>query len=150
MGYITNNINTAAAENTAAIYNNPYIIENENVIVDLTLVYDISKNDKDFVCKIIHTFLKNMPDTLNQIGQNLSKKDWENVSISAHLAKSSLSVVKIAKMFDCVLQIEKTINNKENHDTIPALVIEIKEQFLFASEILNKEFPPKIVRFNNL
>lgn len=134
------NENMLAGRNAAVTPDNPYIIENENVSIDVSMLYDISGNDKSFIYTMVQVFLKNMPNSLNKIQQSLNNQDWEDVYRSAHSAKSSLSVIKIKEMFDWVVQIEENVIKKTSLDSVPDLVEKIKKKYLFAEEILNERF----------
>lgn len=119
------------------------IVENENVSVDVGILYDVAGNDKNFIYRTINTFLKKMPDTLNKIQQGINNLDWDNVSTSAHSAKSSLSVIKVGEMLDWIIQLEDNAKSKANLDSVPGLVKKIKEKYFFAEEILNRQFKAK-------
>lgn len=119
---------------------NIYVIENENISVDLSILYEISGNDKNFVYRTVSAFLKNMPQTLNKIQQSVSNLDWENVYFSAHSAKSSLFIIKADDMLDWMIRLEENAKNKVNLDNVSGLVKKIKEKYFFAEEILNDRF----------
>lgn len=122
--------------------NNPYILKNENVCVDITMLYQISGNDEDYIHLMVQTFLNTMPDNLRKIEQGIESRDWENVYRSAHYTKSPLSVIKINEMLDWVLQIEENANKKAGLDILPGLIKKIKEKFFFAEQLLNEKFKP--------
>lgn len=128
---------------TAINDDNIYIIENENISVDISILYEISGNDKNFACRTVNTFLRNMPQTLNKIQQSVNNLDWENVYISAHSAKSSLFVIKAGDMLDWMIRLEEDAKNKINLDHVPDLVKKIIEKYSFAEEILNERFSKK-------
>lgn len=116
--------------------NSNYLLQNGDVVIDISMLYEISDNDKNFILTMVRTFLKNMPVTLQNLEQGLNNKDWEQVYKAAHSAKSSLSVLKIKQMLDLVLQIEENALNKINLDNVPALADKIKQTFFFAEQIL--------------
>ena len=132
--------NVLAERDNASTESNPYILENENVSVDLSMLYDISAKDKNFINKMVITFLKHMPVTLRELEQSLNNQDWENVYKAAHSAKSSLSIIKIEEMFNGIIQIEENARNRVSLDSIPGVVEKIKRKFLFAEEILKAKF----------
>ncbi|MCW3105961.1 MAG: multi-sensor hybrid histidine kinase [Segetibacter sp.] len=119
---------------------NPYILVNKNISVDLSMLYDISGDDENYISVMVQTFLENMPNTLKKIDETLLNEDWEGLFRAAHYAKSSLSVIKISEMFDAVLAIEGNAKNKTNFQALPGLVKKINESFLIAEEILSKKF----------
>ncbi|HEX8278140.1 MAG TPA: response regulator [Segetibacter sp.] len=125
------------------ISNNPYILGNKNVVVDVSMLYDISGNDEGYICTMVHTFLENMPLTLKRIDDSLAAGDWENLFKSAHYAKSSLSVIKIGDMFEWVVEVEGSAKKKTNLDALPDLVKKIKEKFTLAEQVLVEKFGAK-------
>lgn len=131
------------AKQSSVTIHNSYILENENVTVDVSMLYDVSGNDKNFIYKTVGTFLRNMPDTLNKIQSSLNNQDWEGVYKSAHSAKSSFSVIKIGGVLDWLVQIEDYCRNKTSLDSVPELLKKIKERYFFAEKILNESFPTK-------
>lgn len=123
-------------DKNASTNNSNYLLQNGDVVIDISMLYEISDNDKNFILTMVRTFLKNMPVTLQNLEQGLNNKDWEQVYKAAHSAKSSLSVLKIKQMLDLVLQIEENALNKINLDNVPALADKIKQTFFFAEQIL--------------
>lgn len=122
------------------ISDNPYILGNENVAVDVSMLYDISGNDENYIHTMVQTFLENMPVTIGKIEKSLEDKDWENLYKSAHYAKSSLSVIKIGELFEWVVKVEVNAKNKINLETLPGLVEKIKEKYLLAERVLAEKF----------
>lgn len=123
-------------DKNASTNNSNYLLQNGDVVIDISMLYEISDNDKNFILTMVRTFLKNMPVTLQNLEQGLNNKDWEQVYKAAHSAKSSLSVLKIKQMLDLVLQIEENALNKINLDNVPALADKIKQTFFLAEQIL--------------
>ena len=121
----------------------PPIICNENISIDISMLYEISGNDENFITTMLQTFLKTMPGTIKKMEESLDSQDWENVYRSAHFAKSSLSVIKIGEMLDRVMQAELIAKNETDLDLLPGLVEKIKEKFLFAEALLNERILSK-------
>lgn len=124
----------------AEISSNPYILSNKNVVVDVSMLYDILGNDESYIFEMVQTFRENMPNTISMIEQSLKIQDWDNVYRSAHYAKSSLSVIKINEVLDWVVKVEDSARNKTNLETLPELVKKIKEKFIVAEQVLSKKF----------
>ncbi len=120
--------------------NHPYILESKNICIDVSILYDISGNDESFIKIMVETFLKTMPDTIKKIEQSLSEQNWESVYQTSHYAKSSLSVIKIGEMLDCIVQIEANAKTQTDLDTLSDLVKKIKDSFLHAEVLLRSEF----------
>lgn len=123
--------------------NNPYIIENKDVSIDVSMLYNISGNDESFICTMVQTFLKTMPETIKKLEESLNNQDWENVYKSAHFAKSSLSVIKIDEMLDWVVQAELSAKDESSVNLLPELVKKIIEKYSFAEVLLKEKFDQK-------
>ncbi len=123
--------------------NNPYIIENKDVSIDVSMLYNISGNDESFICTMVQTFLKTMPETIKKLKESLNNQDWENVYKSAHFAKSSLSVIKIDEMLDWVVQAELSAKDESSVYLLPDLVKKIIEKYSFAEVLLKEKFDQK-------
>lgn len=120
--------------------NNSCLIETEHVSIDVTMLYDVSGNDMNFIYSTVRAFLKNMPDTLNKLEQSLLMQDWDNVYKLSHQARSALSIVKIDELFAWMTQVENNAKNKTSLNSIPDLINRIKEKYVFAEVILNERF----------
>lgn len=119
--------------------NNPYILENENVSVDLSMLYEISGGDEEYINIVVKTFLNTMPENLQKIEQGIQNQNWEDVYKSAHYVKSPLSVIKVSEMFEWVLQVESGALNKTFLEVLPGLVQKLKQKFDFAEVILHQK-----------
>lgn len=121
---------------------NPYILCKKNISVDVSMLYDISGDDENYICVMVQTFLENMPNTLKRMDESLLNEDWDGLYKAAHYAKSSLSVIKVSEMLEAVLAAEENARKRINLDTLPLLVKKINESFVVAEEILSKKFAP--------
>lgn len=122
------------------ISNNPNIISNSNTSVDISMLYEIAENDEAYIKMMITTFLGNLPLVIQKIETAYASQDWENVFRSAHYAKSSLSVIKIADIFEWIITIETCAKKRIDLDSIPELIRNIKARFLNVEDILNEKF----------
>lgn len=122
------------------INNNPNIISNSQTSIDISMLYEIAENDEAYIKMMITTFLENLPMVIQKIETAYASQDWESVFRSAHYAKSSLSVIKIADIFDWIITIETCAKKRIDLDSIPQLIENIKNRFLNVEEILNERF----------
>ena len=122
------------------ISNNPNIVSNSNTSVDISMLYEIAENDEAYIKMMITTFLGNLPMVIQKIETAYASQDWENVFRSAHYAKSSLSVIKIADIFEWIITIETCAKKRIDLDSIPELIRNIKARFLNVEDILNEKF----------
>jgi CheY-like chemotaxis protein len=117
-----------------------HLIVSGDVVVDVSMLYDISGNDESFIKTMIETFAGNMPGTFAKIEQSLHEKDWEKVYKAAHFAKSSLSVIKVNDMYELAFSIEKNARNITDLETIPELFSRLKTRFDQAKQLLFKKY----------
>ncbi len=91
-------------------------------VVDLNMLNELAEGDSEYKGTIINMFLESMPDTIRQMEANLSAQDWTALYKSAHYAKSSLSVIKVAEMYKLAHTIETASKQQIQLETIaPAL-----------------------------
>jgi CheY-like chemotaxis protein len=107
--------------------------------IDLSFLNELSGSDFCYVKTMILLFLENMPNTINQLQENLLKQDWESVYKAAHYAKSSLSVIKIAKMYDLALQIGTIAKADKNQLKVSSLLNQFGFLFSKAENLLQKQ-----------
>lgn len=119
---------------------NPNILTEADTVVDISMLYEIAGNDDLYIKTMISTFLENLPMVIVKIETAYNSLDWDNVFRSAHYAKSSLSVIKISDIYEWVAKIEHNARFKVELDTIPGLIILIKEKFKVVEHILNEKF----------
>ncbi len=122
------------------VQSNPYILTDNNTSVDVSMLYEIVGNDEEYIKAMITTFIENIPTIVQKIEAALANKDWDNVAKSAHYAKSSLSVVKIAEILDWIIMIEYSARKKSDLEAIPALIAKVKEKFVIVGNILMERF----------
>lgn len=124
------------------VASNPYVLCKKSISVDISMLYDISGDDENYISVMVQTFLENMPNTLKKIDESLLNEDWDGLYKAAHYAKSSLSVIKVSEMFEAVLAVEDYARKRINLNELPSLVEKINEAFLIAEDVLSKKFAP--------
>lgn len=123
---------------SASQQNNPYLLKENDVEVDITLLYEVAGNDLAYIQLMLKTFLVNMPNTLHKIKEAIVRKDWDEVYKTAHFAKSSLSIIKVEKIFGQILELEKNAKNKLNLDSIDLHLQSILATYSFVEKIIAK------------
>jgi HPt (histidine-containing phosphotransfer) domain-containing protein len=124
----------------AAIDLNHRTIECNGIIVDLNMLFDVCDNDLQSILKILHTFLNNMPGTLERIEVAIEKENWEEVYQASHYAKSSLAVVKVGNMWHLAFSIEKSAKTRSGLSAIKGSLEEMKNQFFGARLCISEIF----------
>ena len=122
---------------------NPNVLGNTEVLVDISMLYEIAGNDDAYIEMMIQTFLENLPLTIAKMEAAYQQQDWETLYRSAHYAKSSLSVIKIADMYTWVSTIETNAKKQVDMDTLHPLLVRVKHQFEAVEKILTDKFSLK-------
>jgi HPt (histidine-containing phosphotransfer) domain-containing protein len=117
-----------------------YILEKNDVSIDLSMLYDVSGSDLDFLVKILKTFLDTMPQTLGDLEKEAEKSNWTEVYKKAHFAKSSLSVIKVGNMHELAFKIETSARNLSQLDAIPGSITRMKTQLDEARKALLEKY----------
>lgn len=109
----------------------------EQTLVDLSYLYDLAGNDQAYLVEVINLFLGTMPDGLKNLGQ-LIRGEKEKVVIQqqAHQLKSSVSIVRIRKMYEDLSQMEQLAKEDASYADMMPILIEMEERFAAARPII--------------
>lgn len=125
-----------------SLHTPPYIYKDHHIVIDIGILYDVSGGDPVFINTMLRTFVQNMPATLENIRQGIALHDWDAVYKAAHHSKSSLSIVKVEKMLQEALEIEKNARKRENLESIPASFARLAEKFNLAEKVIAGQMLP--------
>jgi CheY-like chemotaxis protein len=109
------------------------------VQVDLSMLYELAGDDKDYKITIINMFLQSMPETIAKIEQAIAVQDWDQVQKSAHYAKSSVSVVQVPELYHLAHQIELAAKNRTNLEAIPDDLLLLRQKYAAVEQFLKAE-----------
>jgi HPt (histidine-containing phosphotransfer) domain-containing protein len=123
-----------------AVTNDNYLLTYDDVVVDISMLYDVAANDEAYIKLMADTFLKTVPAYLTNINESFQKEDFEALYQSAHKMKSTLSIVKINDMLEWVKQIEQYAKQKNNDPALAELLEKVNKRFLIAIELLQNKF----------
>ena len=135
-------IDKAMTNNFDSPQTNLHIFGNKHVTVDISILYEVAGEDPPFMKVMLQTFIDNMPDTLLKIQKGIEASDWDAVYKAAHFAKSSLSIVKVDKMLELALQIEKLAKTRQNLDQLPRYFSQLSTSFLDAKQVIEEQKLP--------
>ncbi len=125
--------------NFDSIHTNPHIFSNKIVTIDISILFEVAGEDPVFLKTMLTTFIDNMPGSLLKIQEGIENSDWESVYKAAHFAKSSLSIVKVDKMLELVLLIEKQAKTRQNLDQIAENFAEMSNSFQHAKQLIQEQ-----------
>lgn len=109
------------------------------VQVDLSMLYELAGDDKEYKITIINMFLQSMPETIAKIEQAIAVQDWDQVQKSAHYAKSSVSVVQVPELYHLAHQIELAAKNRTNLEAIPDDLVVLSKKYAAVEQFLKAE-----------
>jgi PAS domain S-box-containing protein len=107
---------------------------------DLTFLRTVSKGNKEFVNKIVNSFITQATVDLEKFQQALEAQDWEGIHFIAHKMKSSIHFVGIKELHNTVRDIEKYAQQKSNYEALTQLV----PQFIHICKLSIRELETEI------
>ena len=114
------------------------LIGDDMITIDLSFLKTIADDDEEYIHMIIKTFNENMPPVIEKMNRYYKDGDRDNLSKTAHYAKSSLSVIQIKQMFSQALNIETDAKKAKLPDEKMNIAIQdFSKQFDRAKDILN-------------
>lgn len=128
----------------ATLSNNLAIISTPEVAIDMSMLYEIAGDDKEYINTMVGTFLANMPATLKKIEEYFGTQDYNSLYKAAHYAKSSLSVIKISDLYEWVEKIEHNAKFGKDLHTLQTLINDVKEKFAVAEKVLVENFGAEV------
>lgn len=112
---------------------------NNEKFYDLDLLYNITKNQKSAIVKMIQVFVDKAKTELFQLEEYTSQSQWEKVSSIAHKMKPSLAYLSMKQVEEIVQQIYYLSKNSEQTERIPKLVANAKSLLEFIITQLSEE-----------
>jgi len=108
--------------------------------VDLTYLKTMSGGDKIIILQMVKMFKEQIPEYLSELKKSLQKKDYKNLSESAHKTKSSLNIVGMNDLADLMKSLELKAKRNEDIDTFQKMI----DEFAKALNICILELDEKI------
>lgn len=109
-------------------------------IYDLNYLKSLSPDNPQFIVEIIQQFLKQVPLFIEELNKHHSSSDWAGLQFNAHKIGSHFDCLGIQKEYrDVARKIEEYAKLKENSDSIPGLLIKLKNSLQQANKELNEE-----------
>lgn len=109
-------------------------------LIDLSYLHELSGNDSGYIHEVLNIFLDSTPEGLYKLEDLINNtKDYESIYRQAHFLKSSVSIVKIRKMYENLAKIESLAKKQEDTDQIPFILNDILTTFKQAHPMLIAE-----------
>lgn len=106
---------------------------------DLELIKNIAKNQNSAIIKMLQVFIEKTNIELQQLENYVSQNDWENIADLTHKMRPSLSYLSMKLAEEIVQNIHLSAKNKENLDTIPKQVNNLKSLLLYIITLIQEE-----------
>ena len=102
------NLKKEKSETVATLYN-------------LNSLYDLSKDDDDFVSTVMKMFIEQTPSMLDKAGQKIEENDFMGVYHVMHEMKPSIEILGIVSILDVVKELEIKAKQTQEKDEISRL-----------------------------
>lgn len=112
----------------------------KNLSYDLDYLKEISNNDQAFLEDMVHTFIENTPDALNEMRQFMENKDWQKLGKSAHKFAPSVQFIGVQEIVNDLDVLEEHAMKEKNIDTIPELMNKVENSCNHIIALLKKDF----------
>jgi HPt (histidine-containing phosphotransfer) domain-containing protein len=103
--------------------------------LDLSYLYEISDDDREFIYEMIRTIVNNTPPILKEIKEAGEKEKWTELGRLLHKFKPSLLLLNIDYLSTLIRSAENNAKKENNIEDIPSQLIELNQ----LCEILLKE-----------
>lgn len=138
---ISNALNNNQSRNTELDFSKP----TNETFYNLDLLFNITKNQKSDVIKMLQAFIDKSKVELSQLADYTKQGDWENVAGIAHKMKPSLAYLSMKQVEEIVQKIYYSAKNQEQVEKIPKLVANTQSILEFIMQQLQEE----IKKLNN-
>jgi signal transduction histidine kinase/CheY-like chemotaxis protein len=119
---------------------NPINLNGENgKITHLNFLKEISDNNDVFYNEFIQMFLRNCPESLQDIKEGIESYDWDKIRQAAHKAKPSFNYVGMKECSLRAAKMEECARNKGQMETIKEHYTFIERQCMLAFVELSYE-----------
>jgi signal transduction histidine kinase/CheY-like chemotaxis protein/HPt (histidine-containing phosphotransfer) domain-containing protein len=113
--------------------------QQEILRTDFSFLDKYADGDTDMKLQLMEIFLRQIPEAIGSIGDNIRKKKWDEVYPVAHKIKSSISVFQLFELATVARDIENFSRSRENIDKLPALFEKLQSGCTTAVLAINAE-----------
>ena len=109
-------------------------------LYDLAMVKTISGGDTNFVKRMVQIFIDTMPPSVEQLRKELQQQNWDALSKQAHKMKSTIDSMGIVRLKEVIRAIESGGRDKQDLESLPALVQQVADILSACIRQLKREF----------
>ena len=113
-----------------------YLLTNNQQQIDRVKLKTFLANDKKKVQQFLDIFKTQTPEQLKSLKKNVVKKDWEQISITAHAIKSQCQYLGLERIAGMAFEIEQLAEDKRQLELIPELAFQLEEKI---NAVIEKE-----------
>ncbi|MFY0626866.1 MAG: hypothetical protein JXR07_11250 [Reichenbachiella sp.] len=103
--------------------------------LDLSYLYEISDDDREFVKDMIDTIVKNTPDSIKEIKVAADKNNWIEVGRLVHKLKPSLLLLNIDSVSKHIKVLE---NNAKEEINLEDAIVQLGELMEYSAIIIHE------------
>lgn len=107
---------------------------------NLSKVYAISENDKDFAMQIVTLFVTEIPHDLSELKTGIEQKNYDQAHSFAHKIKPNLDLLGMTVAFDEILIVENWTRIKGKRKEIKETFKSIESKIEKAVKEIKKDF----------
>lgn len=93
----------------------------EGKLYDLNSLYDLSKDDNEFVDTVLKMFISQTPEILEKAGNKIKENDFTEVYKLMHQIKPSIEILGIYSILEEVKELERLAKENQNKEQITLL-----------------------------
>jgi len=107
-------------------------------VVDLSYVTDMAGGNKEIVAEMIDIFIAQVPDFIKEMNSCFEKKDWYNLGMIAHKAKSSVAIMGMEDQAAALKNLEILAKDGKEQEKYKEIINNFEENCHVAIEELNQ------------
>ncbi|HYF32809.1 MAG TPA: PAS domain-containing protein [Chitinophagaceae bacterium] len=97
------------------------------------------KKKKDVIAHVLNLFLQETPPMLLQVKDHILHENWDETYQKAHKLKSSVGLLQMNDLLQTITIIEQNAKNREQLDSLPALIDKAIEEYHLIQPMLEAE-----------
>ncbi len=107
----------------------------KNNITDLSYIREMAGDSKDILVEMITIFVSQVPEFIEELNSCYEKADWYNLSMIAHKAKSSVSIMGMNNQAEALKELELLAKDQKEIDKYKGII----QQFIKDCKIAVEE-----------
>jgi len=104
--------------------------------IDFSYLEKVSGNNKDFIREIVDAFIKSIPNSIQELEQNVEIENWAELARVAHKIKPSITLLGVHNLKDKIVKLEEEAKLNKNPWQISMLSKEVSTELKATLESL--------------